>query len=135
VITLLRDGSTAMCRRAILAGTKVEAAFFFPPFLCSSKEKGVPPRTGATLINQKQIADAGESGRQIASHQPRSANPQLQYLQHLISPFLIPYKTFKSKPRSAVNKIQSASKKKKAQKRHTTRCHRQRPSHDRNIEA
>jgi hypothetical protein len=36
------------------------SCFLFPPFLCSSKEKGVPPRTGATLINQMQIADASE---------------------------------------------------------------------------
>jgi hypothetical protein len=35
-----------MCRRAILAGTKVEAAFFSPLFFAAAKKRGCRPAQG-----------------------------------------------------------------------------------------
>jgi hypothetical protein len=77
-----------MCHGAILAGTRVEAAFFSPLFFAAAKKRGCRPAQGQRLRreahrgcqrkskNTTEIADASETGSKPTSA-PRNKKANL----------------------------------------------------------
>jgi hypothetical protein len=79
VLTALRDGSTAACRDAILAGTGGLKAAFFGYFLCRGKESNCRPaqgqrprREGATRMPAKKLKNPNASAAKTKTQNPKT---------------------------------------------------------------